>query len=181
MKLLEQEKEPFTPVVLDVLMYPNPMLQEISGLVTTSIPGDENLQKLISNMETTLRRYRALGLAAIQVGVPLQIILVKDTKEDKVHIIINPALKSIKGERYEKEGCLSVPGVFVRILRPESVEIEYFDRNGDKQTTNEGGMLGRAILHEIDHLAGITFLDRMNFVQKTAALKKLKTIKRKMF
>src|SRR6266404_5746065 len=92
------------PEVLSVLMYPNPTLNQVSKLVTTSIPDDIELQNLIENMRATLEHYKALGLAAIQVGVPLRLLLVKDA--NKTHIIINPIVKSSCGSSYETEGCL---------------------------------------------------------------------------
>ncbi len=181
MTLFNQTPEPHTPTVLDVLMYPHPALKEVSQLVTTTIPGDLTLQNLIVDMEATLRRYNALGLAAIQVGVPLRVLIVREPVTDKITVVINPIVKSSSGESYENEGCLSVPGVFTRIRRPQTIEVEFFDQHGIRHTTGQSDQMARAILHEIDHLNGVVFLDKMTSVQKNSALKKLKVVKRKYF
>ncbi len=168
------------PEVLQITMYPDPSLKMASKLVVESIPDNEYLQTLIEDMKKTLTYYRAAGLAAIQVGVPLSVILVRDYPDDKIYTLINPIIKQATGQFYENEGCLSVPGVFTRMTRAKDVVVEYLDQAGNKQTLAATGLLARAVLHEIDHLDGITFFERMNFVQRASALKKYKLIKRKM-
>jgi peptide deformylase len=169
------------PKVLNVLMYPNPFLEEVSSHVTTSIPDDTELQDLLSDMKATLTYYAAQGLAAIQVGVPLRVLLVRDPSGE-ILTVINPRLTFKDSEpAYENEGCLSLPGVFTRIVRPKTVHVEYFNEKGEKVTKDADGILARAIMHEVDHLDGKTFLTKMTSVQRASALNRLKKAKRKMF
>ena len=197
MNLFDNAEKTLTrpPEVLDILMYPHPLLKEVSSLIVNNIVTDQTLQTLIGDMRKTLLHYRALGLAAVQVGVPVRLLLVREVGAintstttypdftefgDKIHVIINPIIKSTSGSQFVTEGCLSVPGVTTRILRPRTVEIEYLDQYGYKHKVTQHYSLAQAILHEMDHLNGLMFFDKMNSIQKNSALKKLKVIKRKM-
>ncbi len=169
------------PHVLDVVLYPNPILKQVSKLVTTAIPQDRDLQELLRDMECTLNHYRAWGLAAVQVGVALRVLVVRDHYNGKVAKVINPIVRVTgKDTSYTKEGCLSIPGVHTSILRPSAIQVEYFNELGEKVTLDTNKMMARAIQHEVDHLDGITFFDRMNSVQRNSMLTKFKRIKRKM-
>ncbi len=185
MNLLENVESINRPShVLEVVLYPDPILKEVSKLVTVAIPQDRDLQDLLRDMEHTLIHYKALGLAAIQVGVPLRVLVVREIipgHQDRIRKVINPIVK-IQGDEtsYTKEGCLSIPGIFTSILRPKTIMVEYLNEFGYKVTIGADNMLARAIQHEVDHLDGITFFDRMNAIQRTTALTKFKRIKRKM-
>jgi peptide deformylase len=168
------------PQVRQVLRYPNSTLTTPSAPV---IPGGnltpKALKELLDDMVATLLAYNAVGLAAVQIGVPLQILVVRDEKSGPVKVI-NPRLVSASGHSYEIEGCLSFPGVFFRVARPADVVIEYFDENLVKQTTGCNGLLGRAIQHEMDHLKGETFLDRLSNLERQNVLRKMKHRARKV-
>lgn len=168
------------PKVLDIVKWPDPILKEKSKLVLDSIPNQPDLQNLLDDMVVTLFEYNAVGLAAIQVGIPLRILVVRDSKNNVVKVI-NPVLKNKTNETcYEQEGCLSFPGLFLKITRPKEVSVTYFDEHGQIKETGADGLLARAIQHELDHLDGKTFLDRVNSIEKTRALRKIKIINRKI-
>lgn len=167
------------PKVLRVIRYPDPILERASMPV---IPGTnisvKEVKETLDDMVATMQANRAVGLAAIQIGIPLQMLVVQDSGEQPVRVV-NPKIVDQDGTAFELEGCLSFPGLFLRIKRPEQVTVEYFDENMDKRTTSADALLGRAIQHEMDHLVGKTFLDRISSVERSIALKKLKLHKRK--
>ena len=99
----------------------------------------------------------------------------------KIYKVINPALKEVSSEtEVAKEGCLSFLGLVMDVRRPKSCVVEYFDENGVKQTVNAGGLLGRALMHEMNHLDGITFMDVIPKVQKSISMEKYRKVKKKV-
>lgn len=165
---------------LNILQYPDPKLSQVSKAVISDIPNDLRLQSLLNDMAVTLRTANAVGLAAIQVGVDLRALVVRG-EDDEVLKVINPRVisTSTKQER-SREGCLSFLGLFINVRRPQSVSVEYFDEKGVKQLAEYGSLVGRAIQHEIDHLDGLTFLDRVSSVERSDAFRKNKIAKRKV-
>ena len=123
---------------------------------------DEKLQELIDDMIDTMHQKDGVGLAAVQVGV-LKRVIVIDTYEEgePVHIFINPEIIETKGEREVEEGCLSFPNKFAKVKRPEKVKIKALDRNGKEIELTATELLAQAICHEVDHLNGIVFVDKM--------------------
>lgn len=179
MQLLNEaiEKIKREPRLLEIVMYPDESLFKSSALVASSIPDDKGLQELLQDMEFTMQNYHAVGLAAIQVGVPLKVFVIQDEERSPIKVI-NPVIKSADGSDFSKEGCLSMPGVFERIVRAEEIVVSYFDETGKSVTSAMDGLMARAFQHEYEHLEGKMFVDKMNFVQKEAAMKKFKKIKR---
>ena len=167
------------PRTLQIIQYPNPMLTQVSMAV---IPGvnisPTEMRELLDDMVATMQANRAVGLAAIQIGVPLRMLVVQDQTQQPIRVM-NPRIVEMSGSRFEQEGCLSFPGLFLRIARPAEVVVEYFDENLEVRRTGLGGLLGRAIQHEIDHLDGKTFLDRVSKVGRSNALTKIKAVQRK--
>jgi peptide deformylase len=106
-------------------------------------------------------------------------LVVQDERREPVKVI-NPTIKDTDGESYILEGCLSIPGFYTKIRRAEEVTIEYFNENGELKTTINNGLLGRAILHEMDHLLGLTIFDRLSKIDRSTALNKWKKIRRKI-
>ena len=159
--------------VLQVVQYPHKSLTLKSAVVMSSIPHDEFLQKLILDMTATLKAYRAVGLSAIQVGVPLKLFMMQDDYGD-MYTVINPQVVESSGESYQNEGCLSLMGAYTRVPRAESVTAKFFNEKGEFVTQTFTGLLARCFLHEADHLEGIMFLERMTSLQKKSMLKKLK-------
>lgn len=122
---------------------------------------DEKTQELIDDMIETMHKYNGVGLAAVQVGI-LKRIVVIDLYDDKGPIVlINPRIIKTKGEQEVEEGCLSFPNKFAKIIRPAEVVVEYLDRNGKKVKLKAKELLAQAVSHELDHLEGELFIDKI--------------------
>lgn len=168
------------PVVLPILQWPDAMLSKASLPVLTDIVTDQGLQNFLEDMVETMKATRAVGLAAVQVGIPLRVLTVQDGMGGFAKVI-NPQLVEVSKEvAPEKEGCLSFIGVTVNVKRPKTVKVEYFNEKGEKVTTDSNGLLARAIQHEMDHLDGKTFLDRVSSVERSDILNKHRIMKRKV-
>lgn len=123
---------------------------------------DDKIKELIADMLDTMHKQDGVGLAAVQVGVLKRVIVIDTYEEEKsIHVFINPEIIEIKGEREVEEGCLSFPNKFAKVIRPEKVKIKALDQNGKEITLTATGLLAQAICHEIDHLNGIVFIDKM--------------------
>lgn len=122
---------------------------------------DDKLQTLIDDMIETMHKYNGVGLAAVQVGI-LKRVVVIDLYDDKgVIVLINPEIKKTKGEQEVEEGCLSFPNQFAKIIRPMEVVVEALDRDGKKIKIKAKELLAQAICHEVDHLNGEVFVDKI--------------------
>ena len=122
---------------------------------------DEKIQTLIDDMIETMHKYNGVGLAAVQVGI-LKRIVVIDLYDDKGPIVlINPVIIKEKGEQEVEEGCLSFPNQFAKIVRPAEVVAEYIDRDGKRMRVKAKELLAQAISHELDHLEGELFIDKI--------------------
>lgn len=122
---------------------------------------DEKLQILIDDMIETMHKYNGVGLAGVQVGI-LKRVLVIDIYDDNGPIVmINPIIIKTKDEKEVEEGCLSFPNKFAKVLRPNEVIAEYTDRNGKRMRVKAKELLAQAICHEVDHLNGEVFVDKM--------------------
>ena len=157
-----------------ILTEPNKILRE--KYLTVKVV-DEDLQKLMDDMLETMYAAPGIGLAAIQVGVPKRVIVLDIAPKDKPKnpmYFINPEIvtKSENSSTYE-EGCLSVPGQFAEIDRPNKCHIKYLDYYGQPKEIKADGMLATCIQHEIDHLEGILFIDYLSKLKKTMIIKKL--------
>ena len=121
----------------------------------------DKIQVLIDDMIETMHKYNGVGLAAVQVGV-LKRVIVIDLYDDKGPItMINPVITKTKGEQEVEEGCLSFPNEFAKVVRPAEVWAEYTDRNGKKIKIKATELLAQAICHEVDHLNGEVFIDKI--------------------
>jgi len=157
-----------------ILTEPNKTLREKSLSVETV---DEDLQKLMNDMLETMYAAPGIGLAAIQVGVPKRIIVLDIAPKDEPRnpmFFVNPEIikKSDNNSTYE-EGCLSVPGQFAEIDRPDKCHIKYLDYHGQPKEIKAEGMLATCIQHEMDHLEGILFIDYLSKLKKSMIIKKL--------
>ena len=122
---------------------------------------DEKIQILIDDMIETMHKYNGVGLAAVQVGV-LKRVIVIDLYDDKGPIVlINPVIVKTKGEQEVDEGCLSFPNHFAKVIRPAEVVAEYMDRDGKRMKVKAKELLAQAICHEVDHLNGEVFMDKI--------------------
>lgn len=122
---------------------------------------DEKLQTLIDDMIETMHKYNGVGLAAVQVGI-LKRVVVIDIYDDKGPIVlINPVILKTKGAEEVEEGCLSFPNQFAKVVRPTEVVAEYTDREGKIKKIKAKDLLAQAICHEVDHLNGEVFVDKI--------------------
>lgn len=122
---------------------------------------DERIQILIDDMIETMHSLNGVGLAAQQVGI-LKRVVVIDLYDDKgVVVLINPKIIKEKGKQEVDEGCLSFPNQFAKIVRPKEIEVEALNREGKKIKIKAKDLLAQAICHEVDHLNGIVFVDKI--------------------
>ena len=158
----------------EILTEPNKLLRAKSLKVEKV---DKDLQKLMDDMLETMYAAPGIGLAAIQVGVAKRVIVIDIAQKDgpkNPMFFINPEIieKSNNNSTYE-EGCLSVPGQFAEIERPDKCHVKYLDYNGKQQEINAEGMLATCIQHEMDHLEGILFIDYLSKLKQSMIIKKL--------
>ncbi|MDR2421889.1 MAG: peptide deformylase [Deltaproteobacteria bacterium] len=161
--------------ILPILKYPDPRLRQISKPVTAF---DEELAALALDLRETMINAPGSGLAAPQVDQPLRIIVVDDTGEDeaygeKVLTLINPKIVAAEGEQIYKEGCLSVVELQSDVRRSAEVTVEAQDVSGQKFVVTASGRKAVILQHEIDHLDGVLFLDRISRLKKEMYRKKL--------
>ena len=164
-----------------ILTEPNKILRKKSLNVERV---DSEIQKLMDDMLQTMYAAPGIGLAAIQVGVPKRVIVLdisrKDEKKNPM-CFVNPEIfdQSKNNSTYE-EGCLSVPGQFAEIDRPDKCTIKYLNYYGEPKEIKAEGMLATCIQHEIDHLEGILFIDYLSKLKKTMIIKKLSKQKKEL-
>lgn len=122
---------------------------------------DDRILELLDDMVETMHKYNGVGLAAVQVGV-LKRAIVIDLYDDKGPIkLINPVIIKEEGEQEVEEGCLSFPNKYAKLIRPAKVTVEALNEKGKKVKINAKELLAQALSHEIDHLNGIVFVDKM--------------------
>jgi peptide deformylase len=163
--------------MLDVRVYGDPVLRKVAKPVEQI---DDEIRGLVEDMLETMYESEGIGLAAPQVGRSIRL-LVADTQgrgddERGPIALINPVIKEATGEWTFDEGCLSLPGVSAEIKRAEVVRIEYQTPDGDRKEETFDGVMGRVLLHEIDHLEGKLFIDYLSPMRRAMILKKLRKI-----
>ena len=163
--------------ILEILQYPDLRLNTPAQRVEKI---DAATRKLIDDMTQTMYAAPGVGLAATQVDVHKQIIII-DVSEDHsdLRVFINPEITRREGVAMNQEGCLSVPGVYDNVERSESVTVTALDRNGARFTLNASGMLAACIQHEMDHLQGKVFVDHLSELKQNRVRAKLKKRQRK--
>ena len=122
---------------------------------------DDKLQTLIDDMIETMHKYNGVGLAAVQVGVLKRVIVIDLYDDNGPIVLINPIIIKTKGEQEVDEGCLSFPNKFAKVVRPAEVVAEYTDREGKRMRVKAKELLAQAISHELDHLEGELFIDKI--------------------
>jgi len=166
---------------LKIVEYPDKRLREKSKEVEVF---DENLHKLLDAMNPLMINTNGIGLAAIQVAHPLRVLILNIPDEDgeqppeNLLEIINPVLIEKEGETVYQEGCLSVPQFYEDIKRFEKVTINYQDRHGNTKTLEADGLLAIAIQHEMDHLEGILFIDKLSYSRRKKFEKEYKRLQK---
>ena len=121
----------------------------------------EKIQTLIDDMVETMHKYNGVGLAAVQVGVLKRLIVIDLYDDNGPIVLINPEIIKTKGEQEVEEGCLSFPNQFAKVIRPAEVVAEYWDRDGKRIRVKAKELLAQAICHEIDHLNGELFIEKI--------------------
>jgi len=145
-----------------ILVVGNPVLRQKAKKVSQF---DRALQKLIDDMIETMKAAPGVGLAAPQVGVPLRLAVIE--VDDKITVIANPDIVKVTGEVDLEEGCLSVPGFWGRLPRAERVSVKAQDRHGKELRIRDAdGLFAQALQHEINHLDGQLYVDRMETLDK---------------
>ena len=145
---------------------------------------NDEIRTLMDDMLETMYNAPGIGLAAIQVGEPKRVIVIDLSREDEKKnplYFINPEIiiNSDNNAAYE-EGCLSVPGQFAEISRPDKCKVKYLDYNGNEQILDAEGLLATCIQHEMDHLEGILFIDYLSKLKKNMIVKKLSKQKKSL-
>jgi peptide deformylase len=163
--------------ILEILQYPDPRLAHAAQRVEKI---DDATRRLIDDMVETMYAAPGVGLAATQVDVHKQIVVI-DVSEDRsdLRVFINPEVTRREGVAVNQEGCLSVPGIYDNVERAESVTVTALDRNGARFTLNASGMLAACIQHEVDHLQGKVFVERLSDLKQNRIRAKLKKRQRK--
>jgi peptide deformylase len=153
----------------EIRKYPDPVLRQKTGRVETL---DAALERLIDDMVETMHAAPGVGLAANQVGVPLQVAVIDlSFREEKgqrhpLLVLINPEMISLEGSVTEEEGCLSLPEYTEMVKRASKVKVRAQDRAGKSFEMEAEGLLAKALQHEIDHLNGLLFVDRLSTLKK---------------
>ncbi len=157
---------------MEILIYPHKILLTKSEPVKKI---DGSLQRLIDDMIETMYKAKGVGLAANQVGRPIQLLVMDITPEEEGPnpiVVINPVITAVEGNEVAEEGCLSLPNYSAKIKRAQKIEVKGFDRHGKEIRLEGEGLLSRCLQHEIDHLNGICFVDRLSPLKKTLFRKK---------
>ena len=163
--------------IRDIITVPNPILKKVSEPVDEV---NDEIREILDDMLDTMYAAPGIGLAAIQIGVPLRMLVIdissvgnQDNKKKEPQFFINPEIidPSDNISSFE-EGCLSVPGIWEEIERPDKCVVKFLNRDGTKETKKCEGLLATVIQHEMDHLEGIVFVDHLSRVKRDLSIKK---------
>ncbi len=166
--------------VRPVRIYGDPVLRTRAAEVTSF---DASLGELAADMRETMKAYRGVGLAANQVGVLQRILVVSvpadvEGEPDHEHTMVNPVIVGREGSEQGEEGCLSIPGIFDDVPRSLDVTVRYLDERGEPHELEAHGYLARAIQHEVDHLDGVLFVDRLSPLKRQFLKRSLESLSR---
>jgi peptide deformylase len=165
-------------MIRPILRYGERGLHESAAEVTAF---DESLQRLIDDMIETMYAAPGVGLAATQVGVALRVFVIDLTvgrSASDLLVMVNPSFASREGTQLEEEGCLSAPGFNATVVRPAAAVVKGFDRHGGEQTVAGKDLLARAFQHEMDHLDGVVFIDRLRGIKRDLIVRKIQKLKK---
>lgn len=163
--------------ILNILQYPDPRLHTVAKPV---IEVNNEIRTLVANLAETMYDAPGVGLAATQVNVHSQVIVI-DTAEarDQLRVFINPEILESEGISDCEEGCLSVPGIFEKVPRAARIKVRALDRDGQLFTLDADGLLSVCIQHEMDHLKGKVFVEYLSRLKQRRILNKLRKMQRK--
>jgi peptide deformylase len=158
--------------LLSILRYPDPRLHKRAARVDAVT---EHIRKLIKDMAATMYAAPGIGLAATQINVHLRVIVIDISEShDQLQVFINPELVAASGDADIEEGCLSVPGVYERVRRARRVTVRALDAAGAPFTLEAEGLLAVCIQHEMDHLEGKVFVERLSRLKQSRILSRLR-------
>lgn len=158
--------------ILKILQYPDERLHTVARKVEQV---DAKIRELISNMAETMYAAQGVGLAATQVDVHQQVIVVDISEsKDKLQVFINPEILQSSGDEESEEGCLSVPGIYEKVRRAEKIMIKALNENGQSFTLEVDGFLAVCLQHEVDHLRGRVFVEHLSQLKQGRIRTKLK-------
>lgn len=157
--------------LLKIVHYPDPRLHKVAQPIATV---DDGIRKLIADMAETMYAAPGIGLAATQVDRHVRLILVdiSETK-DALQVFINPEILAAEGQSEHEEGCLSVPGIYDRVTRPERITVRALNSLGQPFELEADGLLAVCIQHEIDHLDGKVFVEYLSRLKQDRIRKKM--------
>lgn len=157
--------------LLPILRFPDIRLKKIAEPVQKI---DDGIRKLVADMAETMYEAPGIGLAATQVDVHKQVVVIDVSEErNDLRVFINPRIASCDGMQTGEEGCLSVPGIYDKVERAERVTVHYLDLDGKSQSLTTDGLLAVCIQHELDHLQGKVFVDHLSQLKQTRIKNKL--------
>jgi peptide deformylase len=162
-----------------LIILPDPVLRQVSKPIERV---DAPLRKLADDMLETMYDAPGIGLAAIQIGEPLRMLVIdlaKEGEEPAPHVFINPEiLEKADARSVYEEGCLSIPDYYAEVERPATVRVRYLDRDGKMQEMEAEGLMATCLQHEIDHLDGVLFIDHISKLKRDMVVKKFKKLAR---
>ena len=156
-------------MIRKIITYPDKLLKKPSKDITRF---DKELHLLLDDMYETMMEKNGIGLAAIQIAIPLNVLIInipdKDDKQLKENLIevINPKILEMQGHTVYKEGCLSVPEYYEDVQRAQKLKVSYFDRHGNEILTDYDELMAIAFQHECDHLKGELFIEKLSFLKR---------------
>lgn len=157
--------------LLPILHYPDPRLHKVAAPV---VRVDDKIRKLIKDMAETMYAAPGIGLAATQVDVHQRVIVIDISEtRDRLQVLINPEILSAEGEEECEEGCLSVPGIYEKVTRAAKITVSALDGDGRSRTIEADGLLAVCIQHEMDHLVGRVFVEKLSQLKQKRITAKL--------
>ena len=154
-----------------ILRFPDPRLRKVAAPVTRI---DDGIRALAQDMAETMYEAPGIGLAATQVDVHLQVIVIDASEtRDQLLVLVNPEMVRMEGAQLGEEGCLSVPGIYDKVERAERVVVRYLDLDGVQQTISADGLLAVCLQHEMEHLQGRVFVEHLSPLKQNRIKAKL--------
>lgn len=166
-------------MVRPILRYGAPVLHQRAREIAAV---DEAICTLIDDLIATMRAAAGVGLAAPQIGISARVFVVDPSLGQRpadLLVLVNPAFERRDGMQLEEEGCLSVPGFHATVARPAAVRVRGLGRAGEPVVVDATGLLARALQHEMDHLDGVLFIDRLRPVRRRHILRRVAALQRR--
>jgi len=167
-----------TPKIHEIVKYPDPVLAKPAAPITVF---DAALKKLVADMFESMYAAQGIGLAAPQIGLSKRLTVIdvsfKKNPEEKI-VLINPEIIEAEGKQFEEEGCLSLPEIREKVHRAARVKVRAQNEKGESFEVEGEELLSRAFQHEIDHLNGVLFIDRISRLKREMALRKIRKMQK---